>query len=96
MRSKLEGLVELAKTEAGILRVAWLKRLRANRIAQVAATHHIETIPLDRFAPKTPRPEALVLGFASYDSNQIRDAVDQLARAFAACTEEPESVATAR
>jgi GntR family transcriptional regulator/MocR family aminotransferase len=97
LTNKLEGLVELPKTEAGILTVAWLKHgLQANRTAQVAATHHVETIPLGRFVLKTPRPEALVLGFAPYDGNQIREAVERLARAVAACTEEPQSVATAR
>jgi hypothetical protein len=55
--------------------------LKADAVAAASATVNVETIPLRWFVLTTARPEALLLGFAPYDSRQIHDGVDRMAHA---------------
>jgi len=77
---RLPEVMEVPEIEAGIHTVVWLKHeLREEAVAQAAAEHKVETVPLRRFALRRQQPDGLLLGFAAYTPRQIRDAVDRLA-----------------
>jgi GntR family transcriptional regulator / MocR family aminotransferase len=87
VRSRLEGVLDIPDVQAGIHVTASLARgVQAECVAVASAALNVETIPIRRFVLATPRPEALLLGFASYDARQIRDGVDSLARAIEQCS----------
>jgi GntR family transcriptional regulator/MocR family aminotransferase len=79
---RLRGLLELHSTEAGLNVLGSLRHgLDAEVAAGAAAEAGLEVVPLSRFVLKKPRPEALLLGFAAFDSETLRQAVDRLAAA---------------
>jgi len=82
MDNRLRSLIELTPATAGISTIAWLKDgLRAENVVRAAATQNVEVVPLSHFVLSTPRPEALVLGFAPYAQQQIEEGVARLASA---------------
>ena len=86
IKSKLSGVIELPSTPAGISTIAWLKRgLNAESTSKAAAANGLEVVPLSRFTLTALKRQGLVLGFAPYDSSQIKDGVNRLAWAIEAC-----------
>jgi GntR family transcriptional regulator / MocR family aminotransferase len=80
MHSKLAGIIDIPKSEAGIQIAAWLQQgLQADAVSTAAAARKVEAIPIGRFVLRTPRPEGFLLGFAPYNPRQIREGVDVLA-----------------
>jgi len=78
---KLGHALEISGVEAGLQTVGWLRRgLRAERIADVAATGNVEVMPLSRYASGRSRREGLILGFAAVEPKEIRRGVEELAQ----------------
>src|SRR5262249_12428923 len=76
---RLRGLLELHSTEAGLNVLGSLvEGLGAEIAAKAAAEVGVEVVPLSRFVLKKPRPEALLLGFAAFDDEALRQAVERL------------------
>jgi GntR family transcriptional regulator/MocR family aminotransferase len=80
-REKLADAVEISSVEAGLQTVGWLKRaLKAERVADLAATRDVEVVPLSQYASGKSRREGLILGFAAVDPKELRRGVEELAR----------------
>src|SRR5262249_5899631 len=96
MQSKLAGIVDLPKIEAGTHIAAWLKQgLPADVISAAAAAKGVAAIPIRRFVLQAPRPEGFLLGFAPYTPPQIREGVDLLAAVIDSFLSRHRSAATA-
>ena len=71
VHGKLNGLMEIPDVDAGIYVMARLARgLKADAVAADLAAVNIETMPMRQFVLATPRPEALLLGFAPYERDK--------------------------
>src|SRR5262249_53517993 len=82
MHSRLAGIIDLAKIDAGTHIPAWLKPgLRADDIAAAAAATNVVALRIRRSVLQTARPEGFLLGFAPYTPRQIREGVESLAAA---------------
>lgn len=80
-REKLADALEISSVEAGLQTVGWLKRgLKAERVADLAATRDVEVVPLSQYASGKSRREGLILGFAAVDPKELRRGVEELAR----------------
>jgi GntR family transcriptional regulator/MocR family aminotransferase len=78
----LKGLVEISRVKAGLYTAAFLKNGMTSRQAETAAAAHgLETRALDRFIFKRPDPKGLLLGFAAFSEETIRQGLVQLAAA---------------
>lgn len=81
----LSGFLHIAKIEAGLQTVGWLRgSLSAEVVAQRAAAEGIDVVPLCRYCHAASVPEGLQIGFAAVSEREIRDGVIKLARVFAA------------
>ena len=80
-RARLGGLLEIGDVEAGLRTVGWLRHgISAERVAEAAAKHDVEVVPLSRYGyGRSPR-NGLVLGFAAVDARELRRGVEGLAR----------------
>jgi GntR family transcriptional regulator/MocR family aminotransferase len=86
VHSRLAGLLKIPDVEAGIYVTARLARgLKSDEVAAALAAVNVETIPIRQFVLATPRPEALLLGFAPYDARQLRNSVDRMASVIDQC-----------
>jgi len=80
VQRKLAGALRIPEVEAGVHTVGWLgDGLSAFKVAQAAAAHQVEVIPLNAFTLKSTVPEGLLLGFGAVDDREIRRGVDVLA-----------------
>jgi GntR family transcriptional regulator/MocR family aminotransferase len=80
-RRYLTGLLDVSGIEAGLQTVGWLAAARdAATVARAAAARRVEVIPLGRPALGTVPREALLLGFAAVDEEEIMRGVRELAR----------------
>jgi len=80
-REKLMGGLEISSVEAGLQTVGWLMRgLKAERIAEMAATRDVEVVPLSQYASGRSKREGLILGFAAVDPRELRRGVEELAK----------------
>jgi GntR family transcriptional regulator / MocR family aminotransferase len=80
-REKLGEVLDISGVEAGLQTVGWLKRgLRAERVADLAATRNVEVVPLSRYASGRSRREGLILGFAAVDPKELRRGVEELGK----------------
>jgi len=78
----LTGLLQISEVEAGLQTVGWLcDRLDAPAAAKAAARRDLETVPISQYCYMPPSRDALVLGFAAVDAQEIRRAVPELAAA---------------
>ena len=78
----LKGVLEISKVKAGLYTVGLLENGMTSRHAEeVAATHGVEVLALDRYTLKRPDPKGVLLGFAAYDEAAIREGLVQLAAA---------------
>jgi GntR family transcriptional regulator/MocR family aminotransferase len=81
-KEKLAGALEISSVEAGLQTVGWLKgKMRAERVAELAAGRDVEVIPLSRYALRRSWPNGLILGFAAVAPQELRRGVEELARA---------------
>jgi GntR family transcriptional regulator/MocR family aminotransferase len=79
-KEKLSGALEISSVEAGLQTVGWLKGgIRAERIAEQAAGHKVEVVPLSRYVSGRSRLNGLILGFAAVDPRELRRGVEELA-----------------
>jgi GntR family transcriptional regulator / MocR family aminotransferase len=77
----LGGLMEIPKIEAGLQTVGWLPRgASARKVADAAAEHDVELIPLTDYTLGPSRAEGLQVGFAAIEPREIRRGVRELAR----------------
>lgn len=82
-RRHLSGLLEISNVQAGLYTVGFLKNGMTSREAETAAAAHgVEAVALDRYTLKRPDPKGVLLGFAAFDEDTIRDGLDRLAAAF--------------
>lgn len=82
VHSKLAGALWIPEVEAGVNTVGYLnKGINADAVAQSAARHNVEVMPLKAFALKAAVPEGLLLGFGAVDDRELRRGVDVLAAA---------------
>ena len=80
VQRKLAGALRIPEVEAGVHTVGWLgDGLSAFKVAQAAAAHRVEVIPLNAFTLKATVPQGLLLGFGAVDDREIRRGVDVLA-----------------
>ena len=84
---KLGGVLELARTDAGLQTVGWLPSgIDAETAASEAASRGVEVVPVGRCAIQRSLPAGLMLGFAAVDIPAIKRGVDVLALAFTSLT----------
>ena len=80
-RERLADALEISSVEAGLQTVGWLRRgLKAERVAELAASGDVEVVPLSQYASGRSRREGLILGFAAVDPKELRRGVEELAR----------------
>lgn len=78
----LDGLVDVVRAGAGVRTLGWLKTWKSDHdAAQQARKFGLEVEPLSLFTTKYNRPPALMLGFASCTSAELRRGVSLLATA---------------
>ena len=81
-RRYLKGLLEISGVRAGLYTVGFLKNGMSSREAEkAAAAHGVEVMALDRYTLKRPDPKGVLLGFAAFDGDRIREGLARLASA---------------
>ncbi len=84
-REELAGLLEISSVEAGLQTAGWLRDdIDGESAAKAAAARDVEVTPLSRYARRRLPREALQLGFAAVDAEEIRRGVRNLAAALEA------------
>src|SRR5262249_42060333 len=69
--------LKISSIEAGLQTIGWLRRGRdVERVANFAAEHDVEVVPVHRHAWGRSRRYGLVLGFAAVDPKEIRRGVE--------------------
>jgi GntR family transcriptional regulator/MocR family aminotransferase len=80
----LGGLLEIARIQAGLYTMGFLKNGMSSEEAENAASAHgVETMGLHRFTLGRPDVRGLLLGFAAFDEKKIRSGTEALAAALA-------------
>lgn len=83
-RRELTGLLEVRPADAGLHLVGWLPDDADDAtLAERAAAHGVETVPLSRYALGASGPRGLILGYAALDEETIHAGVARLAAALA-------------
>jgi GntR family transcriptional regulator / MocR family aminotransferase len=78
-RRNLAGLLAISDVEAGLQTVGWLGGgLNAEAAAVAAARRNVDVTPVSRYELGRRIPEALQLGFAAVDKNEIRRGIREL------------------
>jgi GntR family transcriptional regulator/MocR family aminotransferase len=81
-RQHLKGLLEISNVQAGLYTVGFLKNGMSSRQAETAAAANgIEAVALDRYTLKVADPKGVLLGFATFDEDAIREGLVRLAAA---------------
>ncbi|MGC9199062.1 MAG: PLP-dependent aminotransferase family protein [Acidobacteriaceae bacterium] len=81
----LAEYLEVARIEAGLQTIAHLRRsltelgITAEQVAQAAAQHGIDVVPLSFYCHNVQAPEALQIGFAAVEEREIRIGAQRLA-----------------
>lgn len=79
-RDKLDGLLEVSGIEAGMQTVGWLcKGITGKAATRAAAERNVEVFPLGAIRRGQARQEALHLGFAAMNTQEIQRGVRELA-----------------
>ena len=78
--SRLSGLLEISRVEAGLQTVGWLSRgISGESAAAAAAERQVDVTPISRYSQGNTSPQGLQLGFAALDNREIRRGVRELA-----------------
>ncbi len=86
----LAEYLEIATIEAGLQTIGRLRvNLSAETVAQQAALHDLDVVPLSRYCRAATVPEALQIGFAAVHEKEIPRGVLKLARVFDRLTAAP-------
>lgn len=81
-RQHLKGLLEISNVQAGLYTVGFLKNDMPSRQAEAAAAAHgIEAVGLDRYTLKLADPKGVLLDFAAFDEDTIREGLARLVAA---------------
>lgn len=81
-RKQLTGIVRLPEIQAGLNIPAFLTNGMSSREgAERARERGLEVWPLDDFCLTAPDPKGLLLGFAAFTEREIRQGIQELARA---------------
>jgi len=76
----LAGLLTISDVEAGLQTVGWLcDGLIGEPVAAAAGRRNVDVTPVSRYRVGRAIPEALQLGFAAIDEDEIRRGVKELA-----------------
>jgi GntR family transcriptional regulator / MocR family aminotransferase len=76
----LAGLLTISDVEAGLQTVGWLcDGLIGEPVAAAAGRRNVDVTPVSRYRVERAIPEALQLGFAAIDEDEIRRGVKELA-----------------
>jgi GntR family transcriptional regulator/MocR family aminotransferase len=79
----LGDYLEIATIEAGLQTIGRLRvNLSAEAVAQRAALHDLDVVPLSRYCHSASIPEGLQIGFAAVHEKEIPRGVTKLARVF--------------
>lgn len=79
-KERLGGLLEISGVEAGMQTVGWLANgIPAHAAAKAASERNVEVFPLGSLPRGKSKQEALHLGFAAVDAQEIRRGVHELA-----------------
>ena len=79
-RRNLAGMSSISGVEAGLQIVGWLSSgLIGETVAVAAARRNVDVTPVSRYRVGRAIPEALQLGFAAIDKNEIQRGVRELA-----------------
>lgn len=82
VRRRLEGLLELAPSEAGLQCVGWLPPgVDDHAAARAAAARDVDVTPLSALAVRRLPCRGLLLSYGAFDPRQIRAGVERLADA---------------
>jgi GntR family transcriptional regulator / MocR family aminotransferase len=85
-RRELRGLLEVETSPAGLHLVGWLPEgMDDQEAARAAEAHGVDVQPISAFCLTTPKRRGLVLGYAGYDADEIREGVQRLAAALGSC-----------
>jgi GntR family transcriptional regulator/MocR family aminotransferase len=85
LQKRLGGVVDPAPTEPGIYLTSWLPSSWDDRATSAAlADAGIAALPLSALTLATPRPPALVLGYAGVTETAMTRAVETMSRVFEA------------
>jgi GntR family transcriptional regulator / MocR family aminotransferase len=83
--SRLSGLLEISRVEAGLQTVGWLSGgVSGESAAAAAAKRQVDVTPISRYGHSDPSPQGLQLGFAALENREIRRGVRELAIALEA------------
>lgn len=78
--SRLAGLLEISRVDAGLQTVGWLcDELDEDSAAAAAAKREVDVMPVNRYSRGKAIPEGLQLGFAAVDVEEIRRGAQELA-----------------
>jgi GntR family transcriptional regulator/MocR family aminotransferase len=81
-KEHLSGMLEISTVRAGLYTIGFLCNGMSSRQAEkLAAGEGIEVLAVDRYTFKCPDPRALLIGFAGYGEDEIREGVIGLSRA---------------
>lgn len=81
-REELDGLLEVSGVEAGMQTVGWLRNgISGKAAAKAAEQRNVEVFPLGPIRRGKLRQEALHLGFAAVNAQEIRRGIQDLAAA---------------
>lgn len=79
-RQRLAGLLEISNVEAGLQTAGWLcGGINAESAAAAAAERDVDVTPMGRYSRGRIIPEGLQLGFAAFETKEIRRGVRELA-----------------
>ncbi len=79
--SRLAGLVELGPMDGGMHAVGWLPAgWDDQRVSLALRTGEVDAAPLSRYWTTSPARSGLMLGYAGYPPDVIREAVERMAR----------------
>lgn len=81
-RAALAGLARIDSSESGLNALAWLEHSRGDRVAHRAVLEAgLKCYPLSDYTIATPRPGALILGYAGVPADRMKPYLGRLAEA---------------
>ncbi len=83
VRRRLGGRLAVSRSAAGMHLLGWLEPgVEDSAVASQAREHGVEVAPLSRYGLVTPARGGLLLGWAGYSAEALREGVERLERVF--------------